>query len=194
MLDGKKNKPFCEKEVQGEKELLACKIKDFVVYDGLNEKSTLSNNTDIIIIGTRIPRFLDYFYLKNCNMYRWIDASRNTNLDKLRKNPKNIDEIKRILAQERIAFSDICKRVLVSSNSSSDDVIVAFISDKELLNFLSKHKNIKIIANNRTVETYLKRKIPDLNVQYYHFFRGGKGHHFQDDEKDWVDLFNKYKR
>ena len=194
MLDGKKNKSFYRKEVRSEEELLDCKRDDLVIYDGLNEKSTISNDTDIIIIGTRIPYSLDYFYLKSRNMYRWIDASRNTNLDILRKNTKSINEIIRILKHERIAFSDICKKILVSNNSSSDDAIVAFISDKKLLNYLSKHKNIEIIANSRSVETYFKRKMPSLNVKYYHYFRGGRGHHISDDEEKWIELFNKFKK
>lgn len=172
----------------------------YEIHESINHLSSANDQTTLLIIGSYIPYDLHYFFQRNTKMYRRIDASRNTNFERIRidlDNEKNVDAnvlaLIEGLKEQRIAFMDLCGATLIQSNKSSDDCIKAFVFDETLSNYLDTHKNVKIIAISRCVEKILRKKYKEWNISYYHFFRGGQGCHTQDDDEKWVGLFNEYR-
>ena len=73
---------FSKKEVQTIDELKRQVSDDYGICRGKNELSTLTEDTEIVVVGTFIPPFLVYFYNENTYLYKAIDIARGTQLEK----------------------------------------------------------------------------------------------------------------
>lgn len=184
---------MCKKERQYDEFVSSYPNTKYVIRNSLNDKSTFDGDTRILILGSCIPPEHWYFFVKNPHMYRRIDLSRGTNLNILRKDQENKNRIRNLLREQRIAFFDICERAAFREESSKDRDIQAFIFDQRLIELVRRHPHARIIAITRDAELILKQKMPESRIQYLHFFRGGRGTSFKQDELNWASLFNTYR-
>ena len=157
---------FSKKEVQTIDELKRQVSDDYGICRGKNELSTLTEDTEIVVVGTFIPPFLVYFYNENTYLYKAIDIARGTQLEKYkRKYPahlseqeknKIIDRIKDILLKEKIAFIDLFDTVLIKHGSTKDKDIKGYVLDKDVILKLKQFSKIKkVISITENVESLL---------------------------------------
>ena len=173
----------------------------YEIYEGKNEISTISNDSEIVVVGSFIPQSLIYFYNENPYIYNGIDSQRKTKLSIYKKQypldlstankERIIYSIKEILSKEKIAFVDLSKFVLTKRGSNIDKDIKGIVVDKKILNIIKESKNIKrVISVSEAVEDYLFQC--DIDNIYIKLFAGKslrfpKGSNY---EKNWTDAFN----
>ena len=180
-----------DKEVPDEAALQRFAGEGSPIRKSVNHQSAFDEQTRIIIVGTLIPPDLEYFFLNQPRMYRRIDASRGTDLEHLQQNPKNIAIIKDILKEQGIAFCDLCEMAVIPKKSTKDKDIKKFVFYEPLAQFVSAHPKVLVVAISRFAEKVLKKKLPkEAHIEYCHFFRGGKGHGIENDDHQWIGLFN----
>ena len=190
------------KEKTDLKELEQQSEDGYSIYHNKNHLSTLNKDTEIAVVGSFIPQDLIYFYNKNPYIYVAIDEARKTYLAKYKKKYTNnisteekeriINDIRRVLNEQKIAFVDLFEFVLIKTNSSRDRDIKGYTIDQKVLRLLLKHQSrMKIITVTEFIESILLEK--DVKNKYVKLFQGRskrypKGTNYR---KLWKDVFDK---
>lgn len=173
-----------------------------------NNISNFDENTKIIIVGTLTPkkgRDNGYFYSSPTNrMLEILDTyflSKNKQSkllaikNKLIQNPQDksiIEELKKELTKNNLAFLDVVKTAIASSTTASDDEIIEFDLDYETFAKL-KNQNVVYICNSLNAEYALniiaKNNNQDMKIDYApQIWRRTK----QIIQNRWNEVLNKY--
>ena len=158
-----------------------------------NQESTLSDNTKLVIVGTLTPPNTKYFYCSYQNrIYGYIDAalekldligdkklkdlkiglsyyqSKRKTIEILQKEDeinKRVQNIKKILSNNGIAFLDVIDKAIRRINTSLDKDIEYYTLATEDFEKL-KESGITIIANSRDAEKCAKKMMGEDRVRY----------------------------
>ena len=131
---------------------LQCKLENNMEYveKNFNEKSTIDDDTKILILGTITSQKgmkNGYFYTSDRNtlydiLDKVYDSDKFSSLKKKiieakdeEEKEKFIDEMKKTLENKKIAFIDVIKNCVRHKSKASDDAILAYnpIDLKELI-------------------------------------------------------------
>ena len=145
---------------------------DQELVQSLNTEHCITNETQIIIIGTITPpKACGYFYTSpyNC-IYGYIDEARGTNLKELKRKLKTDiivkAEIIKTLQNEKIAFLDIMEEAIRKEKSSADDDIEHFSLDydrfEKVFRQIIANKNVTVICNSRLAQAGYNKIKDDL--------------------------------
>lgn len=108
--------------------------------EGFNKKHCITPETRLVIVGTITPTAgttNGYFYTAPRNrIYGYIDQAIETNLKERKRELQSaenkgeiVEDIIKVLKENKIAFLDVMKYVIRSKGSSSDDDIIYYCLD-----------------------------------------------------------------
>lgn len=155
----------------------------------LNSQNCMTEDTEIIIVGTITPTEgmkNGYFYTASRNrIYGYIDAARGTSLVKKKtdlmqeslseKRKQIISEVKNELKEQKIAFLDVMGSAIRCKGSHADSDIKCYTLDYPVFSTVPKSVK-KVICNSRLAENCyntIRTKILNLPVATYLSQRSG---------------------
>lgn len=167
---------FLLKKTENINDLESCLEDGYEKRTGFNEKTTLNNDTRLLIVGSAVPPDISYFYTGRFSyMYKWIDEVRETKLRRLQDNinltrdsekkEKYVEEIRKILYEQRIAFLDIAHSFITKIGSRSDSHIKKYFFNRDDFKCLYDNKDITIIAVTPNAKSALERFLGFKNIQ-----------------------------
>ena len=162
--------------------------------NNFNSQHCVTSDTEIIIVGTITPPAgvsNGYFYTASRNrIYGYIDEARGTDLNNLKKELNKhicpaekairINDIKKMLMNNNIAFLDIMKTAIRKGKSPYDKDIKYHSLDFDA--FKSLPKGVRIICNSLLAEKSFNEIINEIGIKYscnYLSQRRGK-------KSDWI--------
>lgn len=131
----------------------------FEIGSSHNNETVFNEKTTILIVGTITPANSAYFYCSPYNrMYFYLDSALGTGLkenkpkkddsDKLKK--EDVENIKRILRENNIAFLDVFSKVERKKDSPKDtDIVKAELAYNAFKKCDIERDTLHIIANSR---------------------------------------------
>ena len=178
----------------------------FSLESSFNQKTTLNEETKLVIVGTITPPNTKYFYCSYYNrIYGYIDEALQLSgpedslkmlkfgLSEVNNNriaidllndtiiESRVDKIKSILKAKKIAFLDTMSRVIRERNSPYDKDILYYSVDYKSLEDLKKLKKVTVIANSKLASALCKEA--GVNFTYL-AQRGGE-------KREWLNMISK---
>ena len=166
------------------------------IFGNKNHLSSFDNDTKILIVGTYIPYYLDYFYFGKYTHRIYgsiIDVARKTNFEEKRKKILESDTKEELiqdfieeLKRQKIAFLDLFEFTLINSNVVADNEIKGFTIDNDSFKKVKTSKNLKcIIPISKDAERILKSILgDDPRIEYHQLINGGTN-------KEWIEVFSR---